>query len=81
MILRVFPIFATILILAPAVSHAACTEKDQETKVNQLGALLMPLMQSDPARAQKISEGMQASMMQDGDAACVSLDKLITSAK
>jgi hypothetical protein len=73
-------VLATLLLL-PVMAYAACTEKDQEDKVAQLGALMTPLSQKDPARAQKISEGMQSAMMLDGDAACASLDKLIAQAK
>lgn len=74
-------VFAAMLLILPMASHAACTEQDQESKVNQLGALMTPLSQKDPARAQKISKGMMGAMTQDGDEACASLDKLIAQAK
>ena len=74
-------LFAALLLALPAAAQAACTEKDQENKVNQLGALMMPLMQRDAARAQRIGEAMQGAMMQQGDAACTTLDKLIADAK
>ena len=72
---------AALLLALPVASHAACTQQDQESKVSQLSALMTPLSQKDPARAQKISEGMMAAMMQEGDEACASLDKLIAQAK
>jgi hypothetical protein len=72
---------AVLFFAIPAIANAACTEKDQEDKVAQLSALMTPLAQKDPPRAQKISEGMTDSMMLEGDAACASLDKLIAQAK
>lgn len=72
---------ALVFIALPAIANAACTEKDQEDKVAQLSALMTPLAQKDPPRAQKISEEMTSAMMLDGDAACVALDKLIAKAK
>ena len=73
--------FAALLLVLPAAAHAACTEQDQENKVNELSTLMTPLAQKDPARAQKVSAGMQSAMTQDGDEACASLDKLIAQAK
>lgn len=70
-----------LLLTLPLAAHAACTEQDQESKVSQLSTLMTSLSQKDPARAQKISEGMVKAMMQDGDEACTSLDKLIAQAK
>ena len=65
----------------PILAHAACTEQDQEAKVNQLSALVTPLSQKDPPRAQKISEEMMSAMTLEGDAACTKLNELIAKAK
>lgn len=73
--------FTALLLALPIASHAACTEHDQEDKVSQLSSLMTSLSQKDPARAQQISEGMMKAMMQEGDEACASLDKLIAQAK
>jgi hypothetical protein len=72
---------AAFAIIATGFAHAACTEKDQEAKMNQLSVLMTPLAQKDPPRAQKISEEMTSAMTLDGDAACVKLDELIAKAK
>jgi hypothetical protein len=65
----------------PGAARAACTEKDQEAKVNTLSGLVAGLAQKNDPRAQAISGDMQSAMMQEGDEACATLDKLIDKAK
>ncbi len=72
---------AAMLFAVPAVSHAACTQADQDSKTMTLSNLLLPLAQKDAARANTVSEGLTKAMMLDGDEACVALDKLIADAK
>jgi hypothetical protein len=50
-------------IFSPAL--AACSDKDIAAKVTQLSDLLAPLVQRNPAEAQKITEEMTAAMTQD----------------
>ena len=79
--LRLTAALALFTVASMSLAHATCTETDQEAKTNQLSALMTPLAQKDPPRAQKISEEMMSAMALDGDAACVKLDELIAKAK
>jgi hypothetical protein len=72
---------AGLLFAAPAVTFAACTPKQQEAKINQVNAIIAPLAQKDPARAQQVREGLHQALLLDGDEICVSLDKLIEQGK
>ena len=72
---------ALALAVAPITAHAACTEKDQEAKVNTLSGLVANLAAKNDPRAQTISQEMQGAMTLEGDPACAAYDKMIQEAK
>jgi hypothetical protein len=74
---RNFRAVLMVALIFPACANAACSVKEQQTKIARVNALI----EENPAQAKALREGLHQSLLLDGEESCVSLDKVIASAK